>query len=131
MPPGVKDAQRQGADVEYATTHEGYAKWMIAGFIPTQVKDRGNIANVYKALDWFLGGAYAAEIAGLRGYATARPDLALEYAAANNWTDEQIQVINDNIHKVDVKFAHPEWWDSGVPQHLAAFEREMDRFRSA
>ena len=48
-------------------SRKGFAKWMIAGFIPTQVKERGNIANVYKALDWFLGGAYAAEIAGLRG----------------------------------------------------------------
>jgi putative spermidine/putrescine transport system substrate-binding protein len=129
--PGVKDAQRQGADVEFATCHEGFAKWMIAGFIPTQVKERGNIANVYKALDWFLGGAYAAEIAGLRGYATARPDLALDYAAANNWTDDQVQVIHDNIHKIKVKFAHPEWWDSGVPRYLEAFEREMDRFRNA
>ena len=129
--PGVKDAQAQGADVEYATTHEGYAKWMIAGFIPTQVKERGNLSNVYKALNWFLGGAYAAEIAGLRGYGTARPDLGLQYAADNDWTDEQTQVIHENMHKIKVKFAHPEWWDSGVPQHLDAFEREMDRFRNA
>ena len=129
--PGVKDAQAQGADVEYATTHEGYAKWMIAGFIPTQAKERGNLEKVYKALNWFLGGAYAAEIAGLRGYGTARPDLGLEYAADNDWTDEQTQVIHENMHKIKVKFAHPEWWDSGVPQHLDAFEREMDRFRNA
>ena len=129
--PGVKDAQKQGADVVYADAKEGYAKWMIAGFIPTQVKERGNLANVYKALNWFLGGAYAAEIAGLRGYGTARPDLGLQYAADNNWTDEQTQVIHDNIHKVKVKFAHPEWWDSGVPFHLDAMEREMDRFRNA
>ena len=129
--PGVKDAQAQGADVEYATTHEGYSKWMIAGFIPTQAKERGNLEKVYKALNWFLGGAYAAEIAGLRGYGTARPDLGLQYAAENNWTEEQTQVIHENIHKIKVKFAHPEWWDSGVPEHLGAFEREMDRFRNA
>ena len=129
--PGVKDAQAQGADVEYATTHEGYSKWMIAGFIPTQAKERGNLENVYKALNWFLGGAYSAEIAGLRGYGTARPDLGLQYAADNDWTDEQAQVIHENMHKIKVKFAHPEWWDSGVPQHLDAFEREMDRFRNA
>ena len=129
--PGVKDAQAQGADVEYATTHEGYSKWMIAGFIPTQAKERGNLENIYKALNWFLGGAYSAEIAGLRGYGTARPDLGLQYAADNDWTDEQAQVIHENMHKIKVKFAHPEWWDSGVPQHLDAFEREMDRFRNA
>ena len=129
--PGVKDAQIQGADVEYATTHEGYSKWMIAAFIPTQAKERGNLSNVYKALNWFLGGAYSAEISGLRGYGTARPDLGLQYAADNNWTDEQSQVIHDNIHKIKVKFAHSEWWDSGVPQNLDAFEREMDRFRNA
>jgi spermidine/putrescine-binding protein len=129
--PGVKDAQAQGADVEYATTHEGYSKWMIAGFIPTQAKERGNLENIYKALNWFLGGAYSAEIAGLRGYGTARPDLGLQYAADNDWTDEQTQVIHENMHKIKVKFAHPEWWDSGVPQHLDAFEREMDRFRNA
>ena len=131
--PGVKDAQRQGADVVYANGIEGYSKWMIAAFIPTQVKERGNIANVYKALNWFLGGAYSAQIAGLRGYATARPDLALEYASANNWTDEQVQVILDNIDKVKIKFAHPAWWDPGVPdpENLKAAEREMDRFRNA
>ena len=91
--PAVKDAQRQGADVEYATTQEGYAKWMIAGFIPSQIKERGNIVNVYKALNWFLGGAYSAEIARLRGYGTPRPDLGLEYAAAHHWPEEQVQAI--------------------------------------
>ena len=129
--PGVKDARRQGADVEYATTHEGYAKWMIAGFIPTQVKDRGNIANIYKALNWFLGGAYAAEIARLRSYGTPRPDLGLEYAAARHWPEKQVQAIHENIHKIKVKFAHPQWWDSGAPRHLYAYEREMERLRIA
>ena len=129
--PGVKDARRQGADVEYATTHEGYAKWMIAGFIPAQVKERGNIENIHKALNWFLSGAYAAEIALLRGYGTARPDLALEYAKEHNWPEEQIGPVEDNIRKINVKFAHQNWWDPGDPRHLDAYEREMDRFRNA
>ena len=129
--PGVKDAQRQGADVVYASTREGYDKWMILAFIPTQVKDRGNLADVYRALDWFLGGAYSAEIAGLRGYGTGRPDLGLAYARENNWTDEQIAVINDNITKVTQKFAHPLFFDDGFPDDIEAYEREMDRFRNS
>ena len=129
--PGIKDARRQGADVEYATTHEGYAKWMIAGFIPAQVKERGNIENVYEALNWFLSGAYAAEVAVLRGYGTSRPDLGLEYAREHNWSEERIGMIEENIHKIKVKFAHPSWWDPGDAIHLDAYEREMDRFRNA
>ena len=129
--PGIKDARRQGADVEYATTHEGYGKWMISGFIPTQVKDRGNIENVYKALNWFLTGAYAAEIAGLRGYGTVRPDLGLKYAKDRKWSAQRISVIENNIHKIEVKFAHPNWWDHGVPKYLDSLERQMDRFRNA
>ena len=129
--PGVKDAQTQGADVVYSTTHEGYDKWMISAFIPSQVTDRGNLADVYRALNWFLGGAYAAEIAGLRGYGTARPDLGLEYAAQNNWTDEQVAVIHENIAKVETKFAHPLFYDDGFPDDIEAYEREMDRFRNS
>ena len=38
--PAVKEAQRQGLDVEYASTPEFYIKWMQAAFIPAEAEDR-------------------------------------------------------------------------------------------
>ena len=128
---GVKDAQAQGADVEYATTHEGYSKWMIAGFIPMQAKERGNLEKVYKALNWFLGGGLRSGDRGTERirYRSTRPGSPVR--GGKNWTDEQTQVIHENIHKIKVKFAHSRVVGFRRPEHLGAFEREMDRFRNA
>ena len=77
--PAVKDARGQGLDVVYAVTDEFYIKWMQAAFIPSQAEDR-NLDEIYTAIDWLLGGGYAATLTPLRGYVTSRPDLGLEYA---------------------------------------------------
>ena len=127
--PGVRDARRQGADVEWATTHEGHAKWMISAFIPAQVKDRGNEEEVYRALDWFLGGAYSAEINVLRGYGSARPDLGIEYAREHGWSADKIEAIEAKLDDIKLKYAEP--FNSGIPELLDIYERENSRFKRA
>jgi len=129
--PAVKEAQAQGADVAYAWTIEGYDKWMINAFIPAQVKDRGNLDQVYTALDYFLGGEYAAEIAVLRGYVTPRTDLGIAYARENGWSDEKTAEIQDNVDKLEKKFASELFWNPGWPDHTEAYERAMSRFKNA
>ena len=52
---------------------------MHATFIPVQAAERDNVDEIYRAIDWFIGGSYAAELAILRGY-RLRMDLGLAYA---------------------------------------------------
>jgi spermidine/putrescine-binding protein len=129
--PAAKEARKQGAPVEYAWTIEGYDKWMINAFIPKEAEARGNLEQIYAALDWFLGGAYAAQIATLRGYVTPRSDLAKGYAASAGWTPAQIAEIDETRTKLEKKFAHELFWNSGWPDDISAYEREMARFKNA
>lgn len=129
--PAAKEARKQGAPVEYAWTIEGYDKWMINAFIPKQAEARGNLDQIYTALDWLLGGAYAAQIATLRGYVTPRSDLAKAYVQSAGWSTEQVSEIEQTIMKLDKKFAHQLFWNSGWPDDIAAYEREMARFKNA
>ena len=129
--PAALEARAQGVPVEYAWTIEGYDKWMINAFIPAEAKDRGNLDQIYTALNWFMGGASAAQIAELRGYVTPRSDLGKAYAEAAGWTPEQVAGIEDTIAKLDKKFSHELFWNSGWPDDIDAYEREMSRFKNA
>ncbi len=129
--PAAKEARTQGVQVEYAWTIEGYDKWMINAFIPKQAEARGNLEQIYKALDWFLGGAYAAQIAILRGYVTPRSDLGKAYAESTGWKAEDVAQIDETIDKLKKKFAHEFFWNSGWPDDIEAYEREMSRFKNA
>ena len=129
--PAVKALQKKGMKIGYAITREGYNKWLIGAFVPKQVKDRGTEALVYKALAGLLGGAYSAQIAILRGYATGHPELGLAYAKAHNLPADQIAAIEANIVKVEKKFAAPLFWQNAAPTHVTEIEAEWERFRQA
>ena len=101
---------------------------MAAGFIPVQAEDRGNLDEIYAAFDWFCGGAYGALLGPLRGYATPRPDLALEWAKEREYTDDKIKAISDNLDKLKFKYSNPLFWFLAVPDTLKEHEREMARF---
>ena len=126
--PAVKESRKQGADIEYAWTPEFYVKWMAAGFIPVQAEDRGNLDEIYAAFDWFCGGSYGALLGPLRGYATPRPDLALEWAKEHDYSEDKIEAISDNLDKLKFKYANPQFWFLAVPDTLQEHEREMARF---
>jgi spermidine/putrescine-binding protein len=129
--PAVKELLKAGKKVKYAYTVEGYNKWLIGAYVASQVKDRGTEDLVYKALGGLLGGAYAARIAVLRGYATGRPELGLQYAKAHNYPADQIADIQNNIDKVTKKFTAPLFWQNAAPEQITTIESEWDRFRQA
>jgi hypothetical protein len=129
--PAVKQLKKAGKNVKYAYTVEGYNKWLIGAYVASQVKDRGTEDLVYKALGGLLGGAYSARIAVLRGYATGRPELGLEYAKAHDFPAEDIAAIEANIEKVNKKFEAPLFWQNAAPPEVSAIEAEWDRFRQA
>lgn len=127
--PVVKQLNRDGKDVRYAATREGYNKWLIGAYVASQVAERGNQEVVQKALAGLLGGAYSARIAELRGYGTAHPQLGLEYLKAHAGTPEQIQAVEANIVKIDQKFKAPLFWQNAAPDNLRAIEAEWERLR--
>ena len=129
--PAVKALQRQGHNVRYAYTVEGYNKWMLGAYIPAQAAERGNLETIYRAIDGFLGGAYSAQIAVLRGYVTGNPQLGLEYAKSENWAPEQIQSIEENLAKIENKFTAEQFWQNAAPDNAQAIESEWDRFVQA
>lgn len=129
--PAVKELRKQGKDVRYAFTKEGYNKWMICAYVPKEAADGERAAIVYKALAGFLGGAYAAQIAILRGYATANAKAGLAFAKAEKLPADEIQAIEDNIAKIEKKFAAPLFWQNAAPAHIQAIEAEWERFRQA
>ena len=129
--PAVKALQRQGHNVRYAYTVEGYNKWMLGAYIPSQAADRGNLEKIYRAIDGFLGGAYSAQIAVLRGYVTGNPQLGLEYAKSENWEAEKIQSIEENLEKIQKKFVAEQFWQNAAPENMQSIESEWDRFVQA
>ena len=129
--PVVKALVGRGEKVVYAKAKEGYNKWLIGAYIPSQVKDRGTEATVYKAIGGFLGGAYALQIAKLRGYSTGNPQAGLDFAKAHSSAPEEVAALEANIVKIDEKFASPEFWQNVTPDNLEAIEAEWDRFKQA
>lgn len=128
--PVVKQLQREGKAVEYANTTEGYSKWMIGAYLPAQAEGE-RLERAYKAIDWFLGGQYGAQIAVNQGYATANPNASLKFATDAGWTDDQKAGIEFNISKVDRKMSLPHYWQNSSPDNVAAIEAEWSRFKQA
>lgn len=129
--PAVKVLQKKGLDVRYAYAKEGYLKWMIACYAAKQVADRGMTEKVYRAMGGFIGGAYAARIAVLRGYSTGRPSAGLDFAKQNGFPAIDIDTIEANVKKIDEKFVSKLAWTNVAPDHLDKIEAEWDRFRQA
>jgi spermidine/putrescine-binding protein len=129
--PPYRELLRQGKDVRYAYMVECYVKWIINGYVPSQVEERGRLPQVYRTLDWLLGGNYGVQIALLRGYATGNPDLAIDHARSSNLPEEQIADVVANKEKVDKKFAKELFWQNSGPEHVRAIEAEWERFKRA
>ena len=128
--PAVREANKAGGDWVYANAREFYTKWLHAAYIPAQVEDRGNLEEVYTALDWFLSGGYAATITPLRGYLNGRPDLAVDYAGAKGMDDISTEMEAAQA-KMKLKFAKEDFWFSAVPEHLQEMQAQMDRVLNA
>jgi hypothetical protein len=109
--------------VRYAYTVEGYFKWGHGAYIAAQAKDRGNLNNIYKVLNYFLGGEYRALQARDRGYAGPNMDLGVEYATKAGWTPEQIDALKATDEKVARKFKKP-YVSTTTPQNADAMESE-------
>lgn len=128
--PAVREANKAGGDWVYANAKEFYTKWMHAAYAPAQVADRGNLEEVYTALNWFLGGGYAATITPLRGYLNGRPDLAVDYANSKGLGDITNE-MEEAKAKMKLKFAKEDFWFSAVPENLQEMQAQMDRVLNA
>ena len=78
-------------------------------------------------------GYYGAEIGLLRGYATGRPDLAIQYAKdhSDQFTAEDVTALEENKAKVDEKFTAEDFWQNANPTDRKAIEEAWQRFREA
>jgi putative spermidine/putrescine transport system substrate-binding protein len=116
--------------VRYAYTVEGYFKWGHGAYIASQAKDRGNLDNIYKALNYFLDGEYRALQARDRGYAGPNMDLGVEYAKKNGWSEQDIANLKATEDKVARKFKKP-FVSTTTPTNSEAIEEEWQRFLNA
>lgn len=130
--PAVRNANEKlgGSPIEYAYTKEGYYKWGHAGYIASQVKKRGGLDNVYKVLNYFLGGQYHAFQAIQRGYGGPNMDLAVKYAKDSGWSKEKIESIKATKEKVEAKFKEP-FWTTTTPRYGDVMQEEWQRFLNA
>ena len=128
--PAVNEVNKAGGDWVYATAKEFYCKWMHAAYITSEVEERGNLDEVYTALDWFLSGGYASTITPLRGYLNGRPDLAVDYANSNGM-DDISSTMDAAKEKMKLKFAKEDFWFSAVPDNLQEMQAQMDRVLNA
>jgi putative spermidine/putrescine transport system substrate-binding protein len=128
--PVIRALLAQGKKVAYAYTKEGYNKWMGAFWIPPDSKDN---PDVYKALNYFLGGDYAAHVAALRGYATGRPDLAVAYVHAHpsEFKKADRDYILQKNHEIQVKYRARYFSQNAAPRYRAEIEGEWERFKQA
>lgn len=116
--------------VYYSYTVEGYFKWGHAAYIASQAMERDNVDNIYKVLNYYLGGEYRALQARDRGYGGPNMDLGVEYAIENDWPEEDVQGLIENQEKIDRKFAKP-FWSTVTPENAADMEEEWQRFLNA
>ena len=130
--PAVREANlKLGPNAtKYAYTKEGYFKWGHGAYIAAQAKDRGNLDNIYKVLNYFLGGEYRALQARDRGYAGPNMDLGVEYATKNGWKQEEIDALKATEAKVARKFTKP-YVSTTTPSNSDAMEEEWQRFLNA
>lgn len=129
--PAVREANTKlGDKARYAYTVEGYYKWGHGAYIASQAKDRGNLDNVYRTLNYFLDGEYRAYQARDRGYAGPNMDLGVEYATAKGWPAADIANLKANQQKIDRKFAKP-FVSTTTPSSADAIEEEWQRFLNA
>lgn len=129
--PAAVTARSKGFDVDYAYTVEGYDKWSQNLMIPAQVKDRGATDKALALIDYFMGGAYAAEMSSTQGYVTPQIDLGLEYAREHGWSAQSIAAIENCNVKLDRKFAKSLFQDPGYFPNMEIYERETQRFQNA
>lgn len=130
--PATKEANEAlgSTAVIYAFTEEGYYKWGHSAAVHTKAMDRGNLDNIYKVLNYFLGGEYRAYQAKQRGYAGPNMDLGVEYAIENGWPQEDIDLLKWTEEKVNRKFEKP-FWAKTTPTNADVMEDEWQRFLNA
>jgi len=129
--PAVIESRKAGVNVQYASTKECYWKWMYTSQIPAQVADRGNAENVYKALNWFMGGTFATLLTPTRGYVTARPDLGKQLVQEKGLGADISDAIDIAVSKVEKKFSKEMFWFDNRPEHLDEIIPAMDRVKAA
>ena len=130
--PAVREANKTlGPNaVLYAYTVEGYYKWGHGAYVASQAKNRGNLDNIYKVLNYFMDGEYRAYQARDRGYAGPNMDLGVAYAETHGWSADQITALKATQVKVERKFQKP-FVSTTTPSHADAIEDEWQRFLNA
>jgi spermidine/putrescine-binding protein len=130
--PAVREANKKLGDgaVRYAYTVEGYTEWGQAAYITSQATKRGNLSNIYKTLNYFLGGEYRAYQAKDRGYGGPNLDLGVQYAIENKWPEADVQELKDSMVKIERKYKKP-FVANYAPSNADAIEQEWQRFLSA
>lgn len=130
--PAVKNANiKLGPNtVEYAYTKEGYYKWGHGGYIASQAKQRGSLDNIYRILNYFLGGQYHAYQAIQRGYGGPNMDLAVKYAQDHGWSKDKVEAIKATQAKVAAKFSQP-FSTTTTPKYGEVMQEEWQRFLNA
>lgn len=130
--PAVREANKKlGPNaIRYAYTVEGYYKWGHGAYIASQAKNRGNLNNIYKVLNYFMDGEYRAYQARDRGYAGPNMDLGVSYAEKHGWSAAQVAELKATQVKVERKFKKP-FVSTTTPTHADAIEDEWQRFLNA
>ena len=132
--PCVNEVNKQaGKDVVFYAFAEYYYQWGDAAYIPSQAKDRGNLDNIYKALNFFLGasGAYRAIQARDRSYGGPNMDLGVKYAEEQGWSEEEVENLRKVADKIIRKFKTPAFWGVAAPENKDVMEEEWQRFLNA
>ncbi len=130
--PAVREANNVlGEDAtRYAYTVEGYFKWGHGAYVAAPAMERDNVDNIYKMLNYFLGGEYRALQARDRGYAGPNMDLGVAYAEENGWSDAEIEALRATEAKVNRKFEKP-FTSTTTPQNASDIEEQWQRFLNA
>ena len=130
--PCVKNVNEEAGEpvVRYAYTVEGYFKWGIGAYVAKQAEERDNLANIYKTLNYFLGGEYRAHQAIQRGYGGPNLDLGVQFAKDSGWPADQVAAVDAVAKKIDLKYQKP-FWENLKPDHAEDMEGEWERFLNA
>ena len=126
----VSANEQAGSTIANYAFADYYFKWGNALFIPKQAKDRGNLDAIYRAMNFFLGGEYLAQMAR-KGLVGPNMDLASEYARGAGWSEADIAKIDAAAETAAQKFATEQFTFNPVPTNLSVMEEEWQRFLNA
>lgn len=126
--------QRGLESARYATTDEGYQKFMHTWMIPDgeSANQEEMVDLIYQFFNFLNSGYYGAKIAEKSGFVMPLKQKSLDYIDQNTNEFDDPEALREEINGTNERLADPNGtWVNWNPKHKDTYVSEWNRFREA